>query len=308
MNVSSSPAWLRALPSGWESQAPKALFRERRDPSAPDDIHLTPSQSFGVIPQAEYMERTGTRVVLNLTGQDSMKRVERDDFIIHLRSFQGGIEHSRVGGKVSTAYTVLAPTGRAHPGYFRWVLKSNGFVQELQTTTNQLRDGQSIKYRDFCKVRLPLPPIHTQRAIADYLDRETAQIDTLIQEQQRLIDLLRERRTAVLADTFASGFASLVPLKHLAHIQTGITLSGDGDPDDPSWPYLRVANVQAGSLDLAEIKTIHVPYESAARSMLQAGDVLMTEGGDIDKLGRGTLWNGEIAEMLHQNHVFAVRQ
>ena len=72
-------------------------------------------------------------------------------------------------------------------------------------------------------------------------------------------------------------------------------------------PYLRVANVQAGRLDLAKVTTIRVPREEAARSTLQPGDVLMTEGGDIDKLGRGCVWHGEIPECLHQNHVFAVR-
>jgi restriction endonuclease S subunit len=96
-------------------------------------------------------------------------------------------------------------------------------------------------------------------------------------------------------------------LKHVSTVQTGVTLSGEGDPADPEWPYLRVANVQVGNVDLREIKTVRVPSNRAAMSMLQSGDVLMTEGGDIDKLGRGALWRGEVPNMLHQNHIFAVR-
>ncbi|MFD5626439.1 restriction endonuclease subunit S [Streptomyces sp. NPDC127072] len=96
-------------------------------------------------------------------------------------------------------------------------------------------------------------------------------------------------------------------LKHLAVVQTGVTLSGEGDPSLPEWPYLRVANVQVGFVDLTEVKTLRLTEDAAASSKLKRGDVLMTEGGDIDKLGRGAIWHGEIANALHQNHVFAVR-
>lgn len=103
------------------------------------------------------------------------------------------------------------------------------------------------------------------------------------------------------------GPASGLRLKHRAEIQTGITLSGDGDASYHELPYLRVANVQAGFIDLSEIKYVRVPEVVANAATLRAGDVLMTEGGDIDKLGRGARWDGTVSPMLHQNHVFAVR-
>ena len=79
------------------------------------------------------------------------------------------------------------------------------------------------------------------------------------------------------------------------------------ESDSVTLPYLRVANVQDGHLDLGTITEIRVPKAVARSVMLRSGDVLMTEGGDLDKLGRGTVWNGEIENCLHQNHVFAVR-
>lgn len=100
-----------------------------------------------------------------------------------------------------------------------------------------------------------------------------------------------------------------VRLGYLASIQSGITVDGnrsDG-PDDVTLPYLRVANVQDGHLDLATITEIRVPKSLARSATLKRGDVLMTEGGDLDKLGRGTVWDAEIENCLHQNHVFAVR-
>ena len=72
-------------------------------------------------------------------------------------------------------------------------------------------------------------------------------------------------------------------------------------------PYLRVANVQDGWFDLAEMHEIEVDPGQVNRYLLQAGDVLLTEGGDFDKLGRGGVWRGEVAPCLHQNHVFCVR-
>ncbi len=110
-----------------------------------------------------------------------------------------------------------------------------------------------------------------------------------------------------MSDARLESLGGMTRLKHVSTVQTGVTLSGEGDLADPEWPYLRVANVQVGYVDLSEIKTVRVPLEKAAASMLRPGDVLMTEGGDIDKLGRGALWRGELPDMLHQNHIFAVR-
>jgi type I restriction enzyme S subunit len=101
----------------------------------------------------------------------------------------------------------------------------------------------------------------------------------------------------------------VVRLGYLASIQSGITVDANRgeSSDDVTLPYLRVANVQDGHLDLETVTEIQVPWSLARSATLKRGDVLMTEGGDLDKLGRGTVWNEEIPGCLHQNHVFAVR-
>ena len=106
-----------------------------------------------------------------------------------------------------------------------------------------------------------------------------------------------------------SPHAPFVRLGYLASIQSGITVDANREhgPDSVTLPYLRVANVQDGHVDLGTITEIRVSTAIARSATLQRGDVLMTEGGDLDKLGRGTVWKGEIADCLHQNHVFAVR-
>lgn len=192
----SGVGWLGVTPSDWQIVPARALFGERKRKSTPIDVHLTPSQKYGVLPQAEYMRITGNKVVLNLTGADHMRHVEAGDYISHLRSFQGGLEYAGVEGKVSAAYTVLKPKAPLDPRYFKYLFKSDLYVQALQTTTDQLRDGQSIRYSQFSQIPLPLPEMGVQEAIADYLDRETAQIDEFIAKNEELIALLAERRTA----------------------------------------------------------------------------------------------------------------
>ena len=189
-----------------------------------------------------------------------------------------------------------------HPRYLYWTLSSAPTLRQWAVLASGVtRVG--IRSTDLKKASIPLPSLVEQVAIADFLDRETAQIDTLIGMQEQLIARLRERRTSVIASTLDSvGFAHMTRLKRVATIQTGITLNGEGNSTEPEWQYLRVAYVQ-----LDHVTTLRLPAGEARQSLLRSGDVLMTEGGDIDKLGRGALWEGQIENMLHQNHIFAVR-
>ena len=155
-----------------------------------------------------------------------------------------------------------------------------------------------------------LPSVTRQRAIADFLDRETAQIDAMIEAQEQVVRLAQEHRAGVVAEEIEwliSKGAPTVPLRHCLQVQSGVTLGKHYGEDATDYPYLRVANVQAGYLDLDVVKTVRVSPEAAAKATLRIGDVLITEGGDRAALGRGALWRGEVAEALHQNHIFALR-
>jgi hypothetical protein len=170
--------------------------------------------------------------------------------------------------------------------------------------------------------------LEEQRAITAFLDRETARIDGLVAKKERLIELLQEKRTALITRAVTKGLDPNVPmkdsgvewlgeipahwevkpLKAVSGLQTGITLGKDFEGRAlTSRPYLRVANVQDGFLDLDDIAEIGLPANEVARHELRTNDVLMTEGGDFDKLGRGHVWEGQIPGCLHQNHIFAVR-
>jgi type I restriction enzyme S subunit len=169
---------------------------------------------------------------------------------------------------------------------------------------------------------LPLPPKDEQQRIAGVL----AKLEAAVEVQDRVARALSELKVATMAKLFREGTQTLRPelrqtpfgdipahwrvetLGSHGQIQTGVTKGRNlGDSIVIDVPYLRVANVQDGHIDLSEIKTIRIRASELHRYALTAGDVLLTEGGDLDKLGRGYLWNSEIPECVHQNHIFAVR-
>jgi type I restriction enzyme S subunit len=179
------------------------------------------------------------------------------------------------------------------------------------------------------KIPIPLPPPEQQTSIADILttvDQAIEQTEALIAKQRRIkAGLLHDLLTRGIDEhgrlrdpsthRFKPSPVGLVPeewevqpLTGLAEIGTGVTLGRIiSGPDTIELPYLRVANVQDGYIDLSEVKKIRVYHQEVSRFLLQSGDVLMNEGGDYDKLGRGTVWRGQISPCLHQNHVFRVR-
>jgi type I restriction enzyme S subunit len=144
------------------------------------------------------MEREGRRVVVVQKGHEILKRVLRGDFVISMRSFQGGLELSTHDGKISSAYVPITPTKWVVPAYFRWVFKSITYIQALQATSDLVRDGQALRFENFAKVPLPHVPEGEQLAIASFLDHATTRIDTLIAMTERSIELLLEHRTALI--------------------------------------------------------------------------------------------------------------
>lgn len=191
--------WLGCIPDHWQVWRSKRLFLRRADRAGAGDEQLTASQEYGVIPQKDFMLREGRRVVQVVTGTEILRRVEANDFVISMRSFQGGIEWSQFSGAISSAYVPLIPTDRVYSRFFAYLLKSSRYIQALQSTSNLVRDGQALRYENFCLVDLPLPPLSEQRSIAAFLHDETQRISTLTATIQVAIGHLKEYRTALIA-------------------------------------------------------------------------------------------------------------
>lgn len=205
--------WLGEVPAHWEVSQSRRMFKVRSEPAHADDQMLTASQKYGVLPQAEFVLREGRRVVEVIQGIESLKHVEPDDFIISMRSFQGGIEWCRLRGSTSFHYVMLTPVKWVWPAFFAHLLKSAPYIQALRRTTDLIRDGQELRFSNFAQVPLPVVPVDEQKEIAAFLDRETAKIDALVAEQEKLLTLLAEKRQATISRAVTKGLDPDVPMK-----------------------------------------------------------------------------------------------
>lgn len=216
------------------------------------------------------------------------------------------------------------------PQYLQYVFVTfykNRYTQNYikQTTGIQNLDLSSMLADEF----VPVPNLNEQKLIVCYLESKCSKIDNLLSKIRSSIEEYKKLKQAVITQAVTKGvrgeremkdsgveWIGEIPkewrktqLRHCATIKSGITLGKSYSKDTVliERPYLRVANVQGGYVDLNDLATIEVTPDEDLKYRLHSGDVLMTEGGDRDKLGRGCVWHGEIEPCLHQNHVFAVQ-
>lgn len=190
--------WAPEIPGDWSVIPSKFMFRNSDERKHDGDVLLTSSQKYGIISQTEYMERENAKIVLANKGLEDWKHVEPYDFIISLRSFQGGLEMSETAGCITWHYIVLKPCREVYSNYYKWLFKSEVYIKSLQRTCNFIRDGQDLRYSNFVQVPLVMPPLDEQKEIADYLDKKCAEIDTLIAKKKALLEELEAYKKSVI--------------------------------------------------------------------------------------------------------------
>ena len=313
-------------PVDWEAVDAKWLFEETFFKGHPSEPPLSASQAFGVVPQ-EYLESMLERQVMSATkGLENFKLVMPDDFVISLRSFEGGLEHSRYRGIISPAYSVVRPRdARVCPGFFRHYLKSHELISRLQVVATGIRDGKTVRYDMFAELQLPLPPKSAQIAIARFLDDKTNSIDCLVAKKQRQLELLEEKRTALITNAVSKGLDPNVKTKHsgvewlgkvpehwrvasakwVYEIQLGKMLQNQPNcPSDKAVPYLKAVHVNWGSVSNDELPTMWATLSDVNSHGVRQGDLLVCEGGEPGRAGIvGTVPDG----CIMQNSLHRVR-
>ena len=198
--------WIGEIPEGWRTINPKALFTQRKDKALKGERQLTSSQQYGILYQDDYMELTGSKVVTVEKDFDILKHVEAGDFVISMRSFQGGLEYSTKSGAISSAYVMLVPNLElVYPRFYRWLLKSSVYIDALQRTTNMVRDGQAMRYSNFAQVRLFTLPLDEQKSRADFLDLECSSIDKILFKTRSSIEEYKKLKQAVITQAVTKG-------------------------------------------------------------------------------------------------------
>jgi type I restriction enzyme S subunit len=318
--------WLGQVPVHWKVERAKWLFRKMDRPVQESDEVVTCFRDGTVTLRKSRRVRGFTESLKEIGYQG----IRRGDLVIHaMDAFAGAIGVSDSDGKGTPVYSVCEPLPGADAHYYAYTVREMARSQWIQALAKGIRERSTdFRFDGFGSQQVPLPPLPEQATIVRFLDYVDRRIRHYIRANQKLINLLKEQKQTIIHRAVTRGFDSnirlkpssvdclgdvpehwrLARLKDGAVVQTGLTLgkSYRGVATETR-PYLRVANVQHGRVDLKHVKHIEVPPSEAAGATLKAGDVLMTEGGDIDKLGRGCVWRDEIPGCLHQNHVFAVR-
>ena len=324
--------WLGEVPEHWDVLALKKCFQiiggstPKSDTDSfwdGDILWATPSDLSKR--DSVYMNDTQRKITAIGLASCGTTLVPARSIVLSTRAPIGSLAIAKTEMCTNQGCKSLVPSEITDTEYFAYLLSISSKelnVRGKGTTFLELSGDELGAFKT------PVPPLPEQTQIATFLDRETAKIDALVAEQRRLMALLKEKRQAVISHAVTRGLNPRAPLKpsgiewlgdvpahwrtialkRIANVQTGVAKGKDhGTRNTISVPYLRVANVQDGYLDLETVATMDIPAEDLPRYALQSGDVLMNEGGDFDKLGRGHVWDGQIDPCITQNHVFAVR-
>lgn len=202
--------WLAEIPEHWQAIKMKYLFRDVSEKNKPEAELLSVTQDKGVVPRT-WVE---SRMVMPSGNLESFKFIQKGDFAISLRSFEGGLEYCHHDGIISPAYTVLKKKKGLIDGYYKYLFKSKSFISEIQTSVVGIREGKNISYFELSYSLLPIPSPEEQTAIAKFLDDKTAKIDRAIAQKEKMIALLKERKQIIIQNAVTKGLNPNAKMKH----------------------------------------------------------------------------------------------
>ncbi|MCX5734240.1 MAG: restriction endonuclease subunit S [candidate division NC10 bacterium] len=320
--------WLGKVPGHWGQRRMKFLFNERIQKGFPEEPLLAATQSKGVVRKDHY----GARTVTAMKDFHLLKLVETGDFVISLRSFEGGIELAHCRGIISPAYTILTPRREVRQGYYSRFFKSPDFISSLTLFVTGIREGQNIDYERLSRAYMPLPPAEEQAAIGRFLDWANGRLERAIRAKRKVIALLTEQKQAIIhravtrgLHSTGSGQATSVPLKpsgipwlgdilqhwgvrRLRHLIKGrLTYGANAAAEftNPDWPrYIRITDFRAdGSLKAETFRSL--PPSIACDFLVEPGDILLARSGAT--VGKAFLVVKDTGAACHAGYLIRAR-
>lgn len=311
-----------SLPSKWQLLRNGVLFRERRDKNHPDLEMYSVSQAVGVVPQSS-LENRVTAPSEDRTGYN---RIVGGDLVYNkMRMWQGAVGVAPAEGIVSTAYVVMEPRRGTNSKYFEYLYKTPRFITESGRFSYGLCDDMnSLRAEHFKSIESPVPPLPVQDAIVRYLDSETSRIDSLIDRKQRFIELLLEKRTALITHAVTKGLDpdvemkdsgidfigyvpvhwDVAPLYARYEVTLGKMLDAKQIIGENLAPYVRNADVQWDCVNTEDLDQMDFDASARLKFRLRPGDLLVCEGGEV---GRTAIWRGELDECYYQKAIHRLR-
>ena len=323
--------WIGEIPEGWEIVPVRSCFDEVRTKNTNgQEQNALQFKSGNIISKTNFNASMDDYVADTITNYTV---VLPDTVMINGLNLNYDFKSLRVAlvkekGVITSAYLAIFPDRKKiSPQYATYLFK--GYETKMAFHNMGAGIRKTLGYKEFKNQPLLLPSEKEQNKISAYLDSKCSHIDIMLSKIRSSIEEYKKLKQAVITQAVTKGvrgeremkdsgvkWIGEIPkewrktqLRHCATIKSGITLGKSYSKDTVliERPYLRVANVQGGYVDLNDLATIQVTPDEDLKYRLHSGDVLMTEGGDRDKLGRGCVWHGEIEPCLHQNHVFAVQ-
>ena len=323
--------WIGEIPEGWEIVPVRSCFDEVRTKNTDgQEQNALQFKSGNIISKTNFNASMDDYVADTITNYTV---VLPDTVMINGLNLNYDFKSLRVAlvkekGVITSAYLAIFPDRKKiSPQYATYLFK--GYETKMAFHNMGVGIRKTLGYKEFKNQPLLLPSKEDQNKISAYLDSKCSHIDIMLFKIRSSIEEYKKLKQAVITQAVTKGvrgewemkdseveWIGEIPkewrktqLRHCAAIKSGITLGKSYSKDTVliERPYLRVANVQGGYVDLNDLATIEVTPDEDLKYRLHSGDVLMTEGGDRDKLGRGCVWHGEIEPCLHQNHVFAVQ-
>ncbi|MBU2651731.1 MAG: restriction endonuclease subunit S [Bacteroidetes bacterium] len=304
--------WMPEVPVNWFFKRGKALFKERTMKGYPNESLLAASQKQGVVLK-EMLEQRSMEAIQNF---ESFKLVEKDDYVISLRSFEGGIEFAYFRGIISPVYSIFYfRDGNAYNrDFYKYLFKSRMFIQELNVFKKGIRDGQSISFSEFANIYLPVPPKDEQDEIVQYIKAKEEKIVRFIEKKQRFIELLKEQRQSIIDEAVVNGINPNVKFKNTSFDWLGTI------PEH--WKIRRLGTIgsfsKGGNISRAELVENGIPailygdiytkYDIEAKSIInrieeetaansikiEKGDLLFTGSGETkEDIGKCIAFNGD---------------
>lgn len=320
----SGVSWIGHIPEGWAVEPFRRLFRESREVNgqAPVGPMLSISGYRGVeekVYESESLIRDDNQL-------ENYRVVRPGQLAVNTMWLNyAGLGVSSILGHVSPAYRAYWISDRLDGRYAHHLLRSTLYVQGYSALLTGIRPNSLQMSRpDLMAFPVLVPPLEEQRAIAEYLNRETAQIDAFVAKNEELIALLTERRAAAIgravtrgldekADRSAEGpdwigpvpaHWTIQPIKRGYSVVLGKMLNESMSVGELV-PYVRAANIQPGGIDLSDVKEMRATVVERKALALRAGDVVFVEGGG--GYGRSDFLADELPGWVFQNHVIRLR-
>lgn len=278
--------WLGDVPEHWQLKRLGHYFDERRERASDTEFEPLSVTKLGIVPRLESAAKT--------QDGDNRKKVLAGDFVINSRSDRKGSSGlSPLDGSVSLICTVLIPTG-LHGPYIHHLFRSELFQEEYYRWGKGIvADLWSTNFSDMKNIVLGVPSEEEQAHIARFLDHETARIDALIEEQQRLIELLKEKRQAVISRAVTKGLDPTVPMKNSgvewlgevpahwvvsrAKLVSDIFVPQRNKPelnDSEGIPWVTMEDMNGGYISATNLKVTELAVDEAGSKVLKKGAVI----------------------------------